>query len=206
MSEFDVVWFKNALERGDKTSFGLAQHLEIHPSNASRLMNGKRKMKMHEATSIASFLGVPVSTVLRHAGVSTDAEGAPSRVLLAAMITATGDLKALAKAVPLPPSIVERAMAATASVDNPKIIAAQVRAGSGPLALFDDAVILFLHTTAVELSAIGSLAICRSEDGLHCLARIERARKTGEARILRVTGKPMETTLATATPVIAILP
>ncbi len=72
--------------------------------------------------------------------------------------------------------------------------------------MFDDAVILFTATEAVENDAIGSLAICRSYDGDQFLAKIDRARKTGEARIVTISGKTKEVVLQTASVVLAIMP
>lgn len=77
---------------------------------------------------------------------------------------------------------------------------------SGPLAFLDDAIVLFGHTEGVERAAIGVLAICRSHQGEQIIAKIDRARKTGEARVVCVDGKIKEFALETATPVIAIIP
>lgn len=70
----------------------------------------------------------------------------------------------------------------------------------------DDAVVLFGHTEGVERAAIGTLSICRSHKGEQIIAKIERARKTGEARVVCIDGKVRSSPLDTATPVIAIIP
>lgn len=184
----------------------MARHLEIDPSAVSRILSGQRRMKMNEANSIAFFLGAPVSEVLRHAGVSVDNEGQPTRVLLAATINSAGQIERLMDPRPLPPSVIERAQAAVIGQGNGRIIAAQVRASEGPLAVLDDAVVLFKHTHDVEASAIGALSICRLHEGEQIMAKIERARKTGEARIVCTSGKIKEVVLQTATPVMAIIP
>lgn len=86
------------------------------------------------------------------------------------------------------------------------MIAAQVRAASGPLALLDDAVFLFAPTNIVEPAAIGVLSVCRSKDGKQFLARVNRARKTGEAFICGTDGKIAEVSLVTASPILAVIP
>lgn len=162
---------------------------------------------MEEATSIARFLGAPVSEILANAGVSTDLDGAPSRVVLAAIITETGAIERLTEPRPLPQNVLDRAHAAISqSNTNGRIIAAQVRATSGPLSLFDDAVVLFSHTENVDSAAIGELSICRLMSGKQMLAKIERARKTGEALVRDASGQSIEVMLDTATPVVAIIP
>lgn len=162
-------------------------------------------MKMEEANDIAMFLGVHVSEVLKHAGVAVDIEGKPTRILLAATIDERGRVNKLTDPKPLPQKLIERAQAATRG-HNAQTIAAQVRATTGPLAMWDDAVILFDHTDAVEPGAIGALSICRLKAGEQVLARLERARKTGEAVLRFMDEKTHEVSLITATPIIAILP
>jgi len=170
----DRNWFLQTLESKQKTVRGLARHLDIDPSAASRMLAGKRKMKMEEASRIALFLGVSVSEVLSHAGVAIDLDGQPTRILLAAIIDERGYLKKLSEPKPLPQSVIDRAQAAIKS-HNGKVIAAQIRASSGALSVWDDAVVLFGHTDSVEPAAIGTLSICRIKDGSQVFAKVERA-------------------------------
>lgn len=128
--------------------------------------------------------------------------------MLAAAINEKGVLERIKEPKPLPQPIIDRANAAISlrETGNGRILAAQIRAMAGPLAFLDDAVVLFGHTEGVERAAIGVLAICRSQQGEQIIAKIDRARKTGEARVICVDGKVKEFALDTATPVIAIIP
>ncbi|QND53443.1 helix-turn-helix domain-containing protein [Phyllobacterium sp. 628] len=202
----DKPWFIQQLHTNKQSVRGLARHLDVDASAVSRMLSGQRKMKMDEANAIAHFLRAPVSEVLKHAGVSIDIDGMPTRILLASIINDKGHLDRLKEPKPLPQSVIDRAQAAIIGAGNGKIIAAQIRAVQGPLSILDDAVVLFAHTDDVDASAIGGLAICRTNDGEQIMARIERARKTGEARIYSVSGKAIEVTLQTATAVLAIIP
>ncbi len=202
----DKKWFLNRLQEQKKSVRGLARHLEIDASAASRMLSGQRKMQIEEAHSIARFLNAPVSEVMRHAGVAKDIDGLPTRILLAALIDENGKVQRLQDPKPLPQSVIERLHAAIAGEGNGKIIAAQVRASKGPLALWDDAVILFGPTDQVDLDAIGSLSICRKMDGEQLLVRVERARKTGEATIRNASDTQSEVLLDTAARVIAVIP
>ncbi|MGJ5032254.1 helix-turn-helix domain-containing protein [Bradyrhizobium sp. HKCCYLS2038] len=206
--EIDGAWFTKRLEEKQLSMRGLARHLELDVSAVSRMFSGSRKMKMNEASAIAHFLGAPVSEVLKHAGVSVDIDGQPTRIMLAAAINEKGQIERLKDPRPLPQQIIDRANAAISmrETGNSRILAAQIRATQGPLTFLDDAVVLFGHTEGVERAAIGVLAICRSNQGEQILAKIERARKTGEARVVCVDGKVKEFALDTATPVIAIIP
>lgn len=205
-TEIDKDWFFKKLEEGGKSLRGLAKHMDVDPSAVSRMFNGTRRMRMDEANAIASFLAVPVKEVLKHAGVSIDLDGRPTRILLAATINEKGQIERLDEARPLPQSVIDRAHAAITVHGNGQIVAAQIRALNGPLALLDDAVVLFRYTDEVEPAAIGALSICRSYKGEQIIAKVERARKTGEARVITADGKVREFDLHTATPVLAIIP
>lgn len=206
-SLIDKDWFITTLESKEKSLRGLARHMELDVSGVSRMLSGQRKMKMTEANKIAQFLGMHVSEVLRHSGVELEEGSEPSRILLAATINETGQVKKVMEPMHLPQSIMDRAQAAiTIRTGTGRIIAAQVRALKGPLALLDDAVMLFGHTDRVEADAIGSLSICRNREGEQILAKIERARKTGEARVICTDNNVREFTLHTATPILAIIP
>lgn len=202
----DKQWFIDRLEENRQSVRGLARHLQIDASAVSRMLSGQRKMQMEEAHSIALFLRAPVAEVMRHAGVAKDLDGLPTRILLAAVINTAGEVERLKDAKPLPQAVIDRASSAIAGSGNAKIIAAQVRADSGPFAIWDDAVVLFNHTDVVENAAIGVMSVCRTRDGDHFLAKIERARKTGEARVFMANGKAKEVVLETATPILAVIP
>ena len=161
---------------------------------------------MEEANEIARFLGAPVSEILSHAGVAMDLDGVATHIILASTINGKGGLDRLHVPKPLPQSIIDRAKAAIMIKGNSSVIAAQIRAEDGPLAAWDDAVVLFGHTDGVDPSSVGSLSVCRLFEGEQIIAKIERARKTGEARIITFTNEVREVMLLTATPVLAVLP
>lgn len=203
--EIDADWFKDKLSEQRKSLRGLARHMEMDPSAVSRMLSGQRRMQVQEANQIALFLGTTVSEVLNHAGMAVDLDGQPTRILLAATIDERGYLHRLMDPKPLPQSVIERAQAAIGK-SNRKVIAAQVRASSGPLAVMDDAVVLFNHTDIVEPAAIGSLSICRNREGDQVMVKLERSRKTGEATVRCAADVQKEAQLVTATPVLAIIP
>jgi len=205
VSNIDRDWFLETLSKQDKSVRGLARHMGIDASAASRMLSGKRKMRMDEAGDIARFLGASVSEVLAHAGVAIDLDGQPTRVVLAAVINEEGVFERLPEPRPLPQSVIDKAHAALGG-KNEAVVAAQVRAPSGPLSILDDAVILFSPCDRVSHDAIGSLSICRLREGQQILARIERARKTGEAWVIGIDGVGREIVLTTASPVIAVIP
>jgi transcriptional regulator with XRE-family HTH domain len=201
--EINSEWFREQFEAKNTSFRAFAKRAGMDQSAVSRTMTGERRMQRDEAVQIARFIGAPLAEVLRHADV-VDANGEAPTVLLVATITEEGRIERLTEPRPLPQPIVDTAESAIATL--PRVLAAQVRALTGPLAVLDDAVLLFGHTEDVETSAIGVLSICRNFAGEQILAKIERARKTGEARVVTIDGQVKEFDLQTATPVLAILP
>lgn len=201
----DKQWFLDKLGERKQSVRGLARHLEIDASAVSRMFSSQRKMQMEEASNIALFLGVPVQEVLKHAGVALDDQGLPTRVLLVATVNGDGWMTMLREPKPLPQDVIERAQSAIPRDKNTKIIAAQVRAKEGQWASLDDAVMLFRHTDKFDPASVGTLSVARGSQGIG-ICRIISARKTGEAVVLRKSGKHEEFDLHWATPILAIIP
>lgn len=54
----DLEWIRRGLEKPGKTKAGLAKAMgNLHPSQASRLLDGKRHLKAAEVAKIAAYLG-----------------------------------------------------------------------------------------------------------------------------------------------------
>ncbi|MER9628401.1 helix-turn-helix transcriptional regulator [Mesorhizobium sp. M0296] len=202
----DKVWFIDKLAETGKSVRGLARHLGVDASAVSRMLSGQRKMKMEEANEIARFLDASIADVLTHSGVSITLDERPASILLAATIDERGIMQRLADPKPLPQAVIDRAHASITVHGNSRIVGAQIRALSGPMSVMDDAVVLFRDTESIDPAAIGALSICRARSGEQFLAKIERARKTGEASVISATGEPMEVSLEAATPVLAMIP
>lgn len=200
----DRDWFFQRLEASNKSVRGMARHLGLDPSAMSRMLSGKRRMKMEEATDIAAFIGAPVAEVLKHAGISVEAEISATPITLAATINRNGQIEPLAEPSPLPQAVAIRARA-TIPAHSGKIVAAQVRALDGPLIILDDAVVLYSESDKIEPQASGVLSICRLKNGNQFIARLERSRKTGEASVICVDGTQREFVLESATPILAII-
>ena len=207
VKDIDRQWFLNRLQSKQRSARGLARHLEVDASAVSRMLSGKRKMKMNEANAIADFLSAPVEEVLKHAGVALDEVGRPTRIILAATINEDGEVERLREPKVMPQGVIERARSAVLRLgEEDQIVAAQIRAARGALAIWDDAVLLFKVSTAMDPAAVGSLSICRIRNGVQVLAHLERARKTGEATLRLPAGEMRDMVLDTATPVLAVIP
>jgi hypothetical protein len=197
-------WFFGQLDKRGHSLRDLAKHLKLDPSAVSRMFSGARKMRIDEAEKIARFLSVPVEDVMQNAGVDVG-DRAITRLLLTTTIGVTGKMTKIDPRE-LPSAVIARAQAAIGLEHRGRAVAAQVLATKGPLSLWDDAVVLFTETSAIEPSAVGVLSIATLRDGSQVLCYLERARKTGEAIIRRANGEQTEVALLSAAPVLVVLP
>lgn len=69
-TKVDTKWFKEQLAARGVSMRTLAKQIEIDPSSMSLSLRGLRKMTSEEASRISVALSIPVTEVLRHAGVS----------------------------------------------------------------------------------------------------------------------------------------
>lgn len=68
----NTIWFNQQLAERGLSQRDLARKLGLDQSAISLTFRGKRQMKFAEAADIARLLGLPVSDVLRNAGVPVD--------------------------------------------------------------------------------------------------------------------------------------
>ncbi len=67
-------WLREGLKRSGKTQRGLAKALGIDPSNASRLVSGKRRLKIEEIDIVLDYFGSgPDAIDMRAEGMAEDA-------------------------------------------------------------------------------------------------------------------------------------
>ena len=69
MSTFNKNWFIDKLKAIKLSQRGLAKKMDLDPAAVSYMFNGKRDMSMDEAKSIAGIFGMPVTEVMRQAGI-----------------------------------------------------------------------------------------------------------------------------------------
>lgn len=65
----DVQWFRSRLKDRNVSQRGLAKIMEVDAAALSRLFQGRRELRLHEAEQIAEVLAVPVREVLEHMGL-----------------------------------------------------------------------------------------------------------------------------------------
>lgn len=71
-AEINVKWFRDRLAECGMSQRQLARKLGIDQSAISLTFSGRRRMQFKEAAEIAHLIGLPVSDVLKNAGVPLD--------------------------------------------------------------------------------------------------------------------------------------
>lgn len=69
MGEINQQWFKERLRELHISQRQLAKRVGMDPASMSYMLSGKRSMSMEEAKAIAGHLLVPVTEVMRQAGI-----------------------------------------------------------------------------------------------------------------------------------------
>lgn len=62
-------WFRQLLATRKLSQRGLAKLMELDPAAVSLMLRGQRRMTNAEAHQISTILGVPITEVLRQAGI-----------------------------------------------------------------------------------------------------------------------------------------
>ena len=65
----NTEWFKDRLKAIKLSQRQLAKKIGIDPAAVSNMLNNRRAMSMDEAKYIADVFGLPVTEVMRHAGI-----------------------------------------------------------------------------------------------------------------------------------------
>lgn len=68
-TEIQTKWFKEQLALRDLSLRGLARKLELDPATVSYMLRGKRRMTPADCANIARIFLLPVTEVMRNAGV-----------------------------------------------------------------------------------------------------------------------------------------
>lgn len=97
-TKVNTKWFKDRLAQRDLSMRKLAKLMDLDPAAVSRMLRGQRDMTKLEANKISGLLTVPVTEVLRQAGVPVTED---SRALpLKARVDAAGMLHTIANKNP----------------------------------------------------------------------------------------------------------
>lgn len=191
----NTQWFRDRLVDKRLSQRKLAKMLDIDPAAVSLMFRGKRRMTPHEAHQISVILGVPLSEVMRQAGIEVTED--VRRCPVAAYVDASGDV------VTMPPGTHDAVMG---PADCPiGTFAVQVRAPDSD----KDGWLLFITPAQSQANdLVGQLCLVATADGKQHMASIRRGyrRDTHNLLIWPSAQLVADAQLAWASPVLWIKP
>lgn len=204
-SFINAVWFRKTIKDSEKPQSELARQLGITPAQISKMLQGERRVQLHEVPVIARFLGKSNSEVLINLGIVLDAGGSGGPVVKGLSVpvvghieadgTATIDLEHPSRNIEAPGSVPPGTVAITAS--SPRHDASNLVIGG----------MFFVRMTdKIEPSAIGRLSLVRTVKGPWMLRTIKPAIEHDRYDLIGSTGILEGQELLAATPVLLIRP
>jgi transcriptional regulator with XRE-family HTH domain len=202
-SSVNRLWFEDALRAVSKSQAELARHLDVSPSQVSKLFKGERRVQLDEIESISLFLNKPIRDVLINLGVKLDDEPrgqAPQgrSVPVVGNIDPDGtvhiDLQKPIRNVEAP----GRVPPGTAAVVVPPAMAASLHAVSG--------LYFFVVPDKLDPAAVGRLAIVRQARGPWLLRTVSPSLEPGRYDLSGPEGIQENQTITLAGPILMIRP
>lgn len=204
--EVNTEWFESHLKRQGKSKRALSRELELDPSSVVRMLRGQRRMQLSEAKTIAQFVGVPLNEVLENAGLQEPT--GPATLTIFSEVDGDGIVSTVERPTKVADYMSDAVFDVVARMDTAATyIGAVIKASSGPLALLDDALMIFSTENTITDRAVGTLAIIEPRGGdSKFLARIEKARKSGTMTVRKVDGNVVDIDVISATPIEFVRP
>lgn len=177
----NTEWFRQLMAARKLSQRGLAKLLSLDPAAVSLMMRGQRRMTNQEAHQISVILGVPITEVLRQAGIEVVDD---VRVVQLVGFVDGNQLVTL-----FPPRTHDRVVG---PADCPEgTYALQRRDSTSP----KDGWLCFVSPTQDEPQIhLGDFCCVALENGEHVMAFVQRGYRTGTFNLLHsMTGAAMRT-------------
>jgi transcriptional regulator with XRE-family HTH domain len=164
----DTKWFRDRLADRGLSANRLAAEMGLHKTAMSRLLNGARGWDPQEAAEIARLLGVPLTDVLRKAGIDIPAHEGKKTVPIVGSVGPSGLVKMGGVAAP---RVAERPPGS-----HEDTIALRVAA---PGSWADAWVCYVVPSTRIEPDAVGRLSLVTVLGGDKMLRVLHRGKERG---------------------------
>jgi plasmid maintenance system antidote protein VapI len=181
----NTEWFRQLLATRKLSQRGLAKLLELDPAAVSLMLRGQRKMTNEEAHQVSLILGVPITEVLRQAGIEVTED--VRRVKVA------GHLDEQSTVTLFPKRTHDKVIG---PADCPEgTYALQVRASSSPT----DGWMMFVSPSEDDPRAhLGQLCCVALDNGDHVVAFVHRGYRSGTFNLVHSSAKVLRTDASVA--------
>lgn len=176
----NTEWFRQLLATRKLSQRGLAKLLELDPAAVSLMLRGQRKMTNEEAHQVSIILGVPITEVLRQAGIEVSDD--VRRVKVAGYVDAQSEVTLFPKRTH------DRVVGPADCPDG--TYALQVRNAQSP----QDGWMLFISPSEDDPRAhLGQLCCVALSSGEHMISFVQRGYRSGTFNLVRQTGDVLRT-------------
>lgn len=180
MQAVNKLWFQNQLQSSQITQRKMAKVLRLDPSAVSLILQGKRGIKLSEATELARLFGVPLEDVLVAAGIRMQVE-TKQTLELSGTITAES---VVMWGTPRGQSTVPKPL-----WTGKDVRALRYQTPSSQLEGVDGALVYFRHCyTGIDPEALGKLAVVEGA-GVTRLGVLRRGYGVGRFTLLTLDGR-----------------
>lgn len=176
----NTEWFRQLMAARKLSQRGLAKLLSLDPAAVSLMMRGQRKMTSQEAHQIGIILGVPITEVLRQAGIEVLDD--------VRRVNVTGYIDADAVVTLFPRRTYDKVIG---PADCPEgTYALQKRTPNSP----QDGWMYFISPSEDEpREHLGQLCCMALDNGEHLVTFIQRGYRTGTFNLIRCAGNAQRT-------------
>lgn len=191
----NTEWFRQLLSTRKLSQRGLAKLLELDPAAVSLMLRGQRKMTNEEAHQISMILGVPITEVLRQAGIEVTDDVRRVKV--------TGHVDKVGMVTLFPKRTHDKVVG---PADCPEgTYALQMRNAQTP----KDGWMYFVSPSEDDPRAhLGTLCCVALDNGEHMVSFVQRGYRSGTYNLVRCNGEMVRTdcNVVWASPVLWIKP
>jgi transcriptional regulator with XRE-family HTH domain len=177
----NTEWFRDLLATRKLSQRGLAKLMDLDPAAVSLMLRGQRRMTNDEAHQISIILGVPITEVLRQAGIEVSDD--------VRLVKVTGYIDDNAVVTLFPKRTHDKVVG---PADCPEgTYALQKRLPGG----IKDGWMLFVSPSEDDPRAhLGQMCCMALENGEHLVGHLQRGYRTGTFNIIRTSNsQPLRT-------------
>lgn len=176
----NTEWFRQLLATRKLSQRGLAKLMELDPAAVSLMLRGQRRMTNDEAHQLSLILGVPITEVLRQAGIEVSDDVRRVKV--------TGYVDGAAEVTLFPKRTHDRVVG---PADCPEgTYALQVRDTRSP----KDGWMKFISPSEDDpRQHLGQFCCVALQTGEHLVAFLHRGYRSGTYNLVRETGEQLRT-------------
>lgn len=179
----DAKWFQAKFALSGLTQRKVAKALGLVAPAISKVLRGKRKFTLEEATEVARLISEPLEVVLERLGISSEGAEGKATMRVSGWIDANFKIHLEKRGTVVAPRPAR---------SSPKIQCLRFKTVHTPLEGMDGALVYFEPIRGVSSSNVGRMCVVKTEAGEVYFATPRPVSGTRDYSLLRMDGSVME--------------